>query len=62
MSDIGGKLNSDDEKEFISDCLQTANWLTKSLDQRAQTILKVSREIVKQQDAFLVYGVRTYAR
>ena len=36
MSDIGGKLNSDDEKEFISDCLQTANWLTKSLDQRAQ--------------------------
>ncbi|MGI9364834.1 MAG: RNA polymerase factor sigma-54 [Rhizobiaceae bacterium] len=58
MADIGGKLSSENEKEFISDCLQTANWLTKSLDQRAQTILKVSREIVKQQDAFLAYGVR----
>ena len=34
------------------DCLQTANWLTRSLDQRAQTILKVAAEIVRQQDAF----------
>jgi RNA polymerase sigma-54 factor len=45
------------EKAFLSDCLQTANWLTKSLDQRAQTILKVATEIVKQQDGFLVHGV-----
>ncbi len=39
-----------DEKAFLVDCLQTANWLTKSLDQRAQTILKVATEIVRQQD------------
>lgn len=45
------------EKAFLADCLQTANWLTKSLDQRAQTILKVSAEIVKQQDGFLAHGV-----
>lgn len=45
------------EKEFLTDCLSTANWLTKSLDQRAQTILKVAAEIVKQQDGFLVHGV-----
>jgi RNA polymerase sigma-54 factor len=45
------------EKAFLADCLQTANWLTKSLDQRAQTILKVASEIVKQQDGFLVHGV-----
>jgi RNA polymerase sigma-54 factor len=45
------------EKTFLADCLQTANWLTKSLDQRAQTILKVAAEIVKQQDGFLVHGV-----
>jgi RNA polymerase sigma-54 factor len=45
------------EKEFLTDCLSTANWLTKSLDQRAQTILKVASEIVKQQDGFLVHGV-----
>jgi RNA polymerase sigma-54 factor len=34
-----------------------ANWLMRSLDQRARTILKVSSEIVRQQDAFLAYGV-----
>ena len=45
------------EKSFLVDCLQTANWLTKSLDQRAQTILKVASEIVKQQDGFLNHGI-----
>jgi RNA polymerase sigma-54 factor len=45
------------EKSFLSDCLTTANWLTKSLDQRAQTITKVAAEIVRQQDGFLTHGV-----
>jgi RNA polymerase sigma-54 factor len=45
------------EKTFLVDCLQTANWLTRSLDQRAQTILKVATEIVRQQDGFLHRGV-----
>jgi RNA polymerase sigma-54 factor len=31
--------------------------LTKSLEQRARTILKVSGEIVRQQDQFLAHGV-----
>jgi RNA polymerase sigma-54 factor len=48
---------SDQEKTFVSDCFATANWLVKSLDQRAKTILKVSSEIVRQQDGFLAYGV-----
>ncbi|MBB3442739.1 RNA polymerase factor sigma-54 [Rhizobium sp. BK379] len=42
---------------FLSECLQSANWLTRSLDQRAKTIMKVASEIVRQQDAFLVHGV-----
>ena len=42
---------------FISEQLQTANWLVKSLQQRAQTILKVASEIVRQQDGFLRHGV-----
>ncbi|WP_036242401.1 RNA polymerase factor sigma-54 [Mesorhizobium sp. STM 4661] len=46
------------EKDFLAECLQNANWLTRSLDQRAKTILKVASEIVRQQDAFLVHGVR----
>ena len=45
-------------KNYLTDCLTNANWLVKSLDQRARTILKVSTEIVRQQDAFLTYGVR----
>jgi RNA polymerase sigma-54 factor len=44
-------------RSFVSSCLQTANWLTKSLEQRARTILKVSSEIVRQQDAFFAHGV-----
>lgn len=46
------------EKAFLSECMQTATWLTRSLDQRARTILKVATEIVRQQDAFLTLGVQ----
>lgn len=45
------------DRTFISACRQSANWLTKSLEQRARTILKVSSEIVRQQDAFFARGV-----
>ncbi|WP_319517322.1 RNA polymerase factor sigma-54 [uncultured Martelella sp.] len=48
---------SDADQTFLNTCLQTANWLTRSLDQRARTILKVGSEIVRQQDAFLKHGV-----
>jgi RNA polymerase sigma-54 factor len=46
-----------DDRAYLTECLQTANWLVKSLDQRARTILKVATEIVRQQDAFLAHGV-----
>jgi RNA polymerase sigma-54 factor len=46
------------DKGYLADCLQTATWLIRALDQRAKTILKVSTEIVRQQDAFFVHGVR----
>jgi RNA polymerase sigma-54 factor len=48
---------ADGDKTFLSECLQNANWLTRSLEQRARTILKVASEIVRQQDAFFVHGV-----
>jgi RNA polymerase sigma-54 factor len=44
-------------KAWLSDCLASANWLLKALDQRARTIIKVSTEIVKQQDGFFRHGV-----
>ncbi len=49
---------SPEEKSFLAECMQSASWLTRSLDQRARTILKVASEIVRQQDGFLVHGVR----
>jgi RNA polymerase sigma-54 factor len=49
---------NDKDKTYIADCLQTATWLVRALDQRAKTILKVSSEIVRQQDGFFVHGVR----
>lgn len=45
------------DKSYLVDCLQTATWLVRALDQRAKTVLKVSSEIVRQQDAFFVHGV-----
>lgn len=45
------------EQGFLTECLQTANWLTRSLDQRARTIMKVASEIIRQQDGFLRHGV-----
>ena len=47
-----------DSKNYLADCLNNANWLVKSLDQRARTILKVATEIVRHQDGFLTHGVR----
>jgi RNA polymerase sigma-54 factor len=54
---VAGHTRSDAEKTFVAECLASANWLVKSLDQRARTILKVASEIVRQQDGFLAYGV-----
>ncbi len=48
---------TDVDKAFIAECLQTANWLTRSLEQRARTILKVASEIARQQDGFFAHGV-----
>ncbi len=57
-SEVLAGISSRDAKNYVSECLSSANWLVKSLAQRAKTILKVSSEIVRQQDEFLVHGVR----
>jgi RNA polymerase sigma-54 factor len=44
-------------KAWLSECLQTASWLVKALDQRARTIVKVVSEIVKRQQGFFDRGV-----
>lgn len=54
---VAAGARSDTEKTFVAECAAQASWLVKSLDQRAKTILKVASEIVRQQDAFLAFGV-----
>ena len=45
------------DRDFVAERFQSANWLVKTLEQRATTILKVAREIVRQQDGFFRQGV-----
>ena len=54
---VSNTTGSQKDRDYLSECLQNANWLVKSLDQRARTILRVAEEIVRQQDGFLSYGV-----
>jgi len=44
-------------RAWLSECLASANWLVKALDQRARTIVKVVSEIVKRQQGFFERGV-----
>jgi len=58
LAQISSKTRDKQEKKYLSDQMASANWLIKALDQRAQTIIKVSTEIVAQQDAFFRQGIR----
>ncbi|HAY47924.1 MAG TPA: RNA polymerase sigma-54 factor [Thalassospira sp.] len=57
VAQIGSGLRDREERSFMSEKLQTANWLVKALHQRATTIMKVASEIVRQQDGFFTHGV-----
>jgi RNA polymerase sigma-54 factor len=56
-AELSGGPQDKQSKAWLSDCLASANWLLKALDQRARTIIKVSTEIVKFQDGFFRHGV-----
>lgn len=42
---------------FLNECVASANWLLKALDQRARTIIRVASEIVRLQQGFFEKGV-----
>ena len=54
---VSKTASSEKDRGYLLECLQSANWLVKSLDQRARTILRVAEEIVRQQDGFLTHGI-----
>ncbi|MDH5189048.1 MAG: RNA polymerase factor sigma-54 [Rhodospirillaceae bacterium] len=57
-AEVSKHQKNDKDKQYLNECLQSANWLVKSLHQRATTILKVASEIVSQQDGFFRKGVQ----
>lgn len=57
-SRLSSGARSGEDRKYLSEQLGVASWLVKALDQRANTILKVTTEIVAQQDAFFRLGVR----
>ena len=56
-AEVSATARQDGEKSYLTECLQSATWLVRALDQRARTILKVANEIVRQQDGFFAHGV-----
>jgi RNA polymerase sigma-54 factor len=56
-AEVSATTRRDTDKSYLNECLQSATWLVRALDQRARTILKVSNEIVRQQDGFFAHGV-----
>jgi RNA polymerase sigma-54 factor len=57
-AEISRVARNKDQKDYLNERLHAANWLIRSLHQRATTILKVAAEIVRQQDAFFRRGVQ----
>jgi len=55
--ELAGGAHDKQSKAWLADCLASANWLVKALDQRQKTIIKVASEIVKQQEEFFRKGV-----
>jgi RNA polymerase sigma-54 factor len=55
---ITAETRNKKDKDYLSEQFGSANWLVRALEQRAETMLKVGGELVKQQDAFFRLGVR----
>jgi RNA polymerase sigma-54 factor len=49
--------SGEEARLFIAQCREKASWLLRAMDQRAQTILRVSSEIVRLQQRFFMEGI-----
>ena len=56
-SELSSGAQDKASKLWLNDCMASANWLIKALDQRQRTIIKVASEIVKHQEAFFREGI-----
>jgi len=55
-AEISRRCRERREREFLSERYQAASWLVKALDQRARTILRVTRAVFARQLGFLERG------
>ncbi|NDF12282.1 MAG: RNA polymerase sigma-54 factor [Proteobacteria bacterium] len=56
-AEIKQRTKNEQEKKYLSDQWGDANWLIKTLNQRAESILKVATELVIQQSEFFEKGI-----
>ena len=61
LKEVGSVSIKKEDKDYIDECVSKANWLVRALDQRANTILKVSSELVRLQKKFLKEGIQYLA-
>jgi RNA polymerase sigma-54 factor len=53
---IAPSARSKADQAFLGECMRSAAWLARTLDQRATTIFKVASEIVRRQESFFHHG------
>lgn len=56
FAELSSRRLRSDERSYMTERMQAANWLVKALDQRARTVLRVSKAIFARQLAFLEHG------
>ena len=55
--ELASKNLTKEDKDYLATRYASGKWLLKALEQRSATILRVSREIIKQQNSFLEDGL-----
>lgn len=53
---VSARIDGKVDQRFMVDSMRNANWLARTVDQRARTILRVATEIVTRQRDFFRYG------
>lgn len=56
FSTIKLRNSSEEDRKFVADCMSSASFLARCLDQRAKTLLTVVTEIASRQRQFLLHG------
>jgi len=55
-ANMSKQVNSASDSQFLKNNLQEARWFIKSLESRNETLLKVSKKIVEEQQGFFEFG------